>query len=207
MEQYYLVRISKALLLGKSFDWKTKQKIFALLAQKSRLTIKKQDTLLSSTCRQTVTITIKQRWLKQDQRKRLPWHVEGRSHKHAANTAESVQHRHMGHEAQHIYQIDRTLHWFSTHESHGVMPRAGLLLLNLVKFCFMGRNVIHIAVNYSGLQLLWEVISKGRLFCSWDVLSLTFMLVFLLLAGPHRTILAQDTWIRHCQCLWWMENL
>lgn len=44
------------------------------------------------------------------------------------------------------------------------MPRARLLLLNLVKFCFMGRNVIHIAVNYSGLQRLWEAILKEKLF-------------------------------------------
>ena len=64
-----------------------------------------------------------------------------------------------------IYQNDQILRRFSTHETHRVMPRADLVLLNLVIFCFMGRSVIHIALIYSGLQHLWEAISKGRLFC------------------------------------------
>lgn len=60
VEQYCHVRISKALLLARIFDLKTKQKISALLVQKSQLTIEEQHILLSPTCTQTVTIPMRQ---------------------------------------------------------------------------------------------------------------------------------------------------
>ena len=57
------------------------------------------------------------------------------------------------------------------------MPTVGLFLLNLVKFCFMGGDVIYIAVNNSGLQHLQATVSRGRLFCSKTFSALFVVLI------------------------------